>query len=242
MSAPENPALGGAAVNPNPYFGLTGAQADTARRKDEAVKALRPFRTQPTSPEYARLLEALRDSPATGCATVLDYIRREAKYVPTDPNTFTLAMFYDLLSKHPLFTEKPFDSFQFDLETGTGKSGGDAESIARRFQASDGIATTRIREQVQWTMEQAISNPGRTQERNLLQEYSLGVTSEITFLYINTILRVHIDRIGPMMFIGKMHGERYGMHFAFNTAKWPQYVDQVVKDEIKTIDDWLAGR
>src|ERR1700692_905843 len=103
------------------YFNVTGPKAGQALQKDAAVQRLRPFRNQPGTPGYRELVEEFKASPASGCATVLDQLRRRAGYVPAHPNPSTLTMFNVYLKQHPLFAELPFDSFQFEIKAGMGQ-------------------------------------------------------------------------------------------------------------------------
>jgi len=238
-TAPVFPEASGPA---SPYFGVTGDQAGQARQKDAEVKRLRQFRTNPSSPEYQQLLEAFKASPATGCTTVLDLLRRKAGYSPTDLNPYRLTMFYVELMQSPLFSPLPFDAFEFEIKVGMGEPALDPDAIIRRYHGSDGEASRRIREQYDRTITEALSHRGTTQKAELLQEHSLGVRSRITFLYIRTSLHANLNMLpGMMILIGVVGGGRHGMEFAFETAKWPNYADAVLKEHLKTLDDWLDG-
>jgi hypothetical protein len=227
--------------SPSPYFGVTGAQAEQAKQKDKAVQRLASYRTQPATPEFQQLLEAFKASPATGCTTVLDQLRRKARYNPANPTPSGLIMFYVELKQHPLFTELPFDAFSFELKVGMGQPALDPDAIIRRYQGSDVEASRRIRQQYDTIMRTALENRGKTQEGDLLQEHSLGVREKITFLYIHTTLRANLNMLPPAMLIGIVGGARYGMEFSFDTAKWPSHAEAVLKDDLKTIDDFLNG-
>jgi hypothetical protein len=226
---------------PSPYFGVTGAQAEQAKQKDKAVQALARYRTQPSTPEYQQLLDAFKASPATGCATVLDQLRRKAGYNPADPSPNRLMMFYIELKQHPLFTELPFDSFSFEFKVGMGQPALDPDAIIRRYQGSDGEASRRIRQHYDVILQTALSNRGKTQEGDLLQEHSLGVRDRLTFLYIHTSLYANLNMLPPSMLIGVVGGARHGMEWVFDTANWPSYAEAVLKEDLKTIDDWLNG-
>jgi hypothetical protein len=213
---------------PAPYFGVTGAQAEQAKQKDKAVQRLAQYRTQPSTPEFQQLLEAFKASPATGCTTVLDQLRR-------------LMMFYIELTQHPLFSQLPFDSFSFELKVGMGEPALNPDAIIRRYQGSDGEASRRIRQHYDVILQTALSNRGKTQEGDLLQEHSLGVRERITFLYIHTSLYANLNMLPPSMVIGVVGGARNGMEWVFDTAKWPSYAEAVLKQDLKTIDDFLSG-
>jgi hypothetical protein len=43
------------------------------------------------------------------------------------------------------------------------------------------------------------------------------------------------------MVIGVVGGARNGMEWVFDTAKWPSYAEAVLKQDLKTIDDFLSG-
>jgi hypothetical protein len=226
----------------SPYFGVTGAQAGQAREKDAAVQRLRGFRTEPSAAEYQQLLAAFKASPATGCATVLDQLRRKAKYTPADPEKDGgLMFFYVGLIQHPLFSKLPFDAFSFEMKVGMGNPAPDPDAIVRRYQGSDEEASRRIRRQYDVLMQNAIANRGKTQEGDLLQEHSLGVRDRLTFLYIRTALMANLDMLPPATVIGIIKGSRYGFEFAFDTAKWPSYAEAVLREDLKTLDDWLYG-
>jgi hypothetical protein len=141
----------------------------------------------------------------------------------------------------PLFTPMPFDAFEFTIKMGMGEPTPNPNQIVERFKGSDGIASQRILAHYNQIMQTAISNPGKTQEGDLLQEHSLGVSGTISFLYIHTTLKVYLNRLSPMQFFGEMVGHRYGMQFGFNTALWPLAAELVLQQELTTLDDWLAG-
>ncbi len=238
QATPQFLALTGPAA---PYFGITGTQVEQARKKDAAVQRLRGFRTEPSTPEYAQLLAAFKASPATGCTTVLDQLRRKANYIPAHPTPSGLMMFYIGLVQHPLFKILPFDSFTFEIKVGMGQPALDPDAIIRRYQGSDGEASRRIRQQYDLIMQTALSNRGKTQEGDLLQEHSLGVRERITFLYIHTSLHENLNMLHPSMLIVMVGGSRAGMEFAFDAAKWPDYAEAVLQDDLATMDDWIHG-
>lgn len=224
-----------------PYFGLTGPKAAEARAKDATVKRLKGFRTQPGTPGYRELLEGFKASPLTGCTTVLDQLRRKAEYVPSRVSFVSLAMFQHWLLQSPLFREQRFDAFDFEIKVGMGQPTPDPDAVIRRFQSSDAIASARIRQHYETIMRAAISNPGKTQEGDLLQEHSLGVGDRISFLYIRTSVKANIGMLPGMIPIGSILGDRRGMEFVFETAKWPEYAERVLQEDLKTLDDFLDG-
>lgn len=236
------PQLGNVNGPASPYFGVTGAQAEKALKQDAVVQRLRKFRTEPETDEYDELLAAFTASPATGCTTVLDQLRRKANYIPAHPTNQGLSLFYIELVQHPLFQKLPFDSFTFEIKVGMGQPAPDPDAIIRRYQGSDGEATRRIRKQYDNLMQAAIANRGKTQEGDLLQEHSLGVRERISYLYIHTTLMVNLDMLPPSTPIGMIIGGRFGMEFAFDAAKWPDYAEAVLQDDLATMDDWIHGR
>jgi hypothetical protein len=226
---------------PAPYFNVTGTQAAQALQRDAVIQRLRGFRTQPSTPEYQQLLEAFKANPATGCSTVLDQLRRKAGYNPRSPEPNRLMMFYVYLVQHPLFTQVPFDAFETEFKVGMGQPTPNPDEVIRRFQASNEEASKRIRQQYDFILREALSNRGLTQESDLLQEHSIGVRDRITFLYIHTNVKANLNMLPPYGVIGSIVVARYGMEFAFDTAKWPSYAEAVLQEDLKTLDDWLNG-
>lgn len=223
-----------------PYFNLVGPGRDRALLLDKQVRQLVPVGDlDPDSDEYRRLLAAFVASPLTGCTTVLDQLRIEAKYNAQHPTQESfIRFFYMGLCSHPLFVPPTpvQDSFHF-------KSGPDADphlkQMVERFKGSDPTAARMIEDQLSATLGLAVKSPGRAQESELIAEYSLSVDSAITFSYLRSHIIASVNIMPPYNYWTTCEGGKGSIKYQFNQAKWPEHADAVLRKHLKLADDWL---
>ena len=223
-----------------PYFNVVGPGRDRALQLDRQVRQLVPAGDlNPDAEEYRRLLAAFIASPLTGCTTVLDQLRIEAKYDPQHPTQESfIKFFYMGIFTHPLFVPPTpvQDSFHF-------KSGPEADphlkQMVERFKGSDRTAARMIEEQLSATLGLAVKSPGTAQESEIITEYSISVDSAITFSYLHSHVIVSVTMMPPMNFWTTCEGTKGWIQYQFNQAKWPEYADGVLRKHLKLADDWF---
>jgi len=223
-----------------PYFNLTGPGRDRALQLDRKVRqAVPPGDIDPDSAEYKRLLAAFIASPLTGCTTVLDQLRIEAKYNPQNPTQEShIRFFYMGLYMHPLFVppDPVQDSFSF-------KSGPDKDprlkELVERYKGTDATAAGIIQDQLSATLGLAVKTVGTAQETELISEYSLSVGTEISFSYLRSRVKISVTIMPPYNYWTTIEGGKGWIQFQFNQAKWPEQADAVLRKHLKLADDWL---
>lgn len=234
-------ALGpGASARSFPYFNIVGPGRDRALELDRKVRQLAPARDlTPDAEEYKRLLEAFIASPLTGCTTVLDQLRLEAKYNPLSPTTESIIKFFYMgIATHPLFTPPPplQDSFHF-------RHGPEADShlkeMMERFKGTDATARRMIEEQLRATLGLAVQSVGKAQESEVIAEYSLSVDSAISFSYLRCHIIVSVTLMPPYNYWYTVEGGKGWIQYQFNQAKWPELADGVLRKHLELADDWI---
>jgi len=233
----------GGADDPVPYTNLVGPRRAVMLQQDADVKKHLPLRARGTE-EYGRALEAFRNSPMTGCTTVLDQLRLRAGYNPAAPTQQSMTKFFFMeLMQHPLFKYVPIpeDRMNFDVMVGSGKGQIDVAQIIKKFEGTDEEAAGRIRNQIERVMAAAIRSPGRGQEMRLIQEHSLSAGQQIQFAYISSTVKIAVTMLPPMNFITQAIGSRAGLHWTFDSENWPKHAEAVLQEHLKLVSDWLVN-
>jgi hypothetical protein len=226
---------------PVPYFNLVGPRRALVLQQDAEVKKHLPLR-QPGTPEYAAALAAFRASPMTGCTSVLDQLRRKAGYNPAAPTQESLTkFFYIALMQHPLFKfiSEPVDQMSFDVLVGNGPGKTDVAELVRKFQGSDEEAARRIRNQIDATMRAAVENMGVGQQSTLIQEHSLSAREQIQFDYVVSGVQIAVVMMPGMVILTKAAGQRFGLHWTFDSVNWPKHAEAVLQEQLKLVSDWI---
>lgn len=223
-----------------PYFNLVGPDREKALQLDNKVRDLMVNRRvpEPDTEEYKRLLQAFIASPLTGCTTVLDQLRAKAKYDPLHPQQNTFMQFFFLeIPNHPLFAGTPVqDSFGFSDGPGPKL---DVKQMVDRLKGSDATAAKMIEDQLRATLSLAIKTVGAAQSTELVNEHSLSVDGTIRFSYLRSRATVSVTVMPPMSYWFTLDCSKGWLQYEFHQPLWPQHADAVLREHLKTAEDWL---
>jgi hypothetical protein len=226
-----------AAAAPPGYVNLVGPRRQYYLDQDAEVKRCLPLRAKGT-PEYERTLEAFKRSPLTGCATVLDLLRKESRYRPVAPEGHAATRFFILLMQQPLFRVRPTEPMSFDCTVGT-RVDCNAAEIVKKYKGTDAEAARRIDEQLRVLQDAAIRNPGASQSSELLMEHSLGAGDAITFYMGRSAAQAVYVMLPPANYLYRVQGQKAEMIWEFDTAAWPNHAEAVLREHLKLVPDWI---
>jgi len=237
--AVESSLLAFAANSPEPpgYVNVEGSRKQFYLTRDAEVKRCLPLGARGT-PEFERALAAFRNSPLTGCTTVLDLLRRKSGYQPATPNSGAMTMFVARLLQHPLFRPKPGSPMKFDCIVGSNLDCNSA-AIVRKYRGTDAEASRRIDQQLQLLAGNAIRNPGHWQKSEMLLEHSLGAGDAITFYMGRSAAQSVYVMMPPANYMYQVQGEKGEMIWDFDTAAWPNHAEAVLQEHLKLVPDWI---
>jgi hypothetical protein len=220
-----------------PYFNLVGPGRDRALQLDRRVRQLQ-HASDPSTDEWKQLLAAFIASPLTGCTTVLDQLRIEAKYDPHHPTQASFMQFFDIgVASHPLFSSPPPIRGELHFNSGP-EAKPDLKNLVERFKGSDPTASRMIEEQLRSTLNAAVANPRVAQSSELLSEYALSAGAGIQFSYLRSTVQIAVTPMPPMNFWISTNCSKSWIQFEFNSAKWPEYAEATLRKHLKLAEDW----
>ncbi len=222
------------------YLNLVGPGRDALLQRDAALRSLLPLRS-PDSPEYRKALEAFRNSPLSGCTTVLDLCRKKAGYKPMSGDSSAVARFAAAIGTHPLFRAKPPPSVDFDVVVGDVFGQVSMAEVIARYRGTDAEAVRRIDQQLQQVMSAAVASHGGFVTNDLLMEHSLAADNggAITFYMGRSTARAAFAMLPHGTFIMRVAGTKTESIWEFDSSAWPAQAEAVMKEQITLVPDWI---
>lgn len=220
---------------------LVGGGKDDALEKDSLVKMPEGGLSHLTDKEYKKLLKTFKNSPFTGCTTVLDMARKSSGYDPLSLSDDGVndEKFKDYIKRvldAPFFHIRGSDSSKYKGESKDwnevidfvsdlydGVTAGEKEAITKSIKSLAKVAASKV---------------------DTKQHQSLFVQST---LKADKFVQVYIYSSHVTM---ETHNEKGGdstktditikkVSLDFYIDLWPSYAESVMNKHVKTVKDWL---
>jgi len=212
-----------------------------ALAKDDALRRILPPTGQQATPtQYDAMLQAFKNSPATGCTTVMDMARINAGFNPVqslqEGNYNAFINYVNTLIQSPFFEAYPPSNEQYQKRNEDWNSV--VNGIANYYQGITEADRNRIRMSLYRLIEAAKSRHDNWQSQTLFVQKTVQVNNDniIVFIYQSNVTLIEHG------------GKNTSTETFFNVTKiilrfyvehWEKYAKYVMNKHIKLVRDWL---
>ncbi|MEC4816464.1 MAG: hypothetical protein SAK29_24830, partial [Scytonema sp. PMC 1069.18] len=209
--------------------------------KDDALrKVLSAGGIQATPEQYEVLLKAFKDSPATGCTTVMDMARISTGFNPAAPlqegNYSAFIDYVNTLTSSPFFEVYPSSNEEYRRVNEDWNRV--VDDIVNYYQGITDADRGRVRMSLYQLIQAAVSRRDSWQSQTLFVQNTVQATNNnlIVFIYQSNVAIIEHGRkrtsTETFFKITKIILKFYVEH-------WVNYAELVIKTHIKLVRDWL---
>lgn len=217
---------------------LTGAQSQQALAADNAYVAAPPDKA----------VEALKQSPATGCTMIMTLAREASGFNPTIPaqagSLEKFMAYVDQILRCPIFSAVYRDRVQ---PVYSGDWNSVINSILSFYVGIPARDLDTIRQSLVSAAAAASSNPSTNQKLNVFAQSTVNVDSPTaidvylyqTFVQMKTTVtpggKNEPDRVS-----NQAYTDLYRVRLLFKSAEWPAQAEKVHQQTQDSLSDWLV--
>ncbi len=221
---------------------VIGTEVDKEKEKSLEIKKIIPKNGNVVSmpeEEYQKLLKKFKETPASGCTTILDMARIKANFNPIQPlkegNLQAYNKYISEVLRCPFFHIEISDAVKYERKEKNWDKA--IDDIVNLYEGIDSSNKEQIRKSLISLTKSATSRKDTKQCENLFVQNTLELKDEIKiYIYYSSVaLKEHS---------GKSTSRQTNLNIVktklrFYKEYWENYAETVMKKHIKSIDDWL---
>ncbi len=186
------------------------------------------------------LLEAFKNSPATGCITVMDMARISSGFNPFNPlypgNYNAFLNYVDTIARSPFFEANPPDIQRYHRKDDDWN--GVVNAIVGYYQGITVSDRNRIRMSLHRLINSAGSRRDTWQKRNLFAQNTVKAEKDDIIVYIYNS-NVSLTERGGKHTTTEVYFNISRIILRFYFQRWAYYAETVANKHIKLVRDWL---